>query len=180
MGENRQPCSAEEFRVSYEDSPLSMSWSFPRFSSPLLKCGLHRVSSSQRGRDGKGLTFHGGVTFPWRSLTGATSARYQRGTSAVINHGDSMCPWNDVRRMTLYFPYLPPQKQPQSNQEKNLRQTPVEVHSTNSLTRTLQNCRGHHKRGKSNNPPQPNRRHKAAYNVFWVRSWNRKKKKTWG
>lgn len=48
--------------------------------------------------------------------------------------------------------------EPQSNQEKNTRQTQTEAHSTKYLMNTPQNCQDHKKQLKSEKLPQ-SRRH---------------------
>lgn len=90
----------------------------------------------------------GGVTLQWRNLTNVTSARSSRSTSTVISHVDTMCPWyNGMRRHFTSVILLPQTHNLSLILRKNIRQIPVEGHSTEYLTRPPQNCQGQ-KQGK--------------------------------
>lgn len=67
----------------------------------------------------------------WTNLANTSSARGPRPMSSVANHTESMYPWCDLTRMTLYLCIFPQTHFLQSIHEKNIRkEKQVEAHST--------------------------------------------------
>ena len=85
-----------------------------KHNSPLLKCGLFREKHSivKKGEKEHRIKSQEKLTAWWRSLINTISDRWAGLTSEVINHIDSIYPWNDVMKMTLYLwglPFIKPQ-----------------------------------------------------------------------
>ena len=124
-------------------------------NSLLLTCRLHIMTSFQRVQYRKRRKKQSKFTvekpdkhyLTWQTLS---QVRWWKLASTVISHTDSMYPWHDVRIILFYVCGLPPKKSITSisNHEKNIRQIPIERHSSKYLTSIPQKCQGNQKQGK--------------------------------